>query len=169
MWMGRASSPSSRGERKTSNLWCPSAILAQGCPRSRRTRSSMRSLPRRFMGPVWDCPSAAPSLNRIAAACGLPTTLHAAQVFTSFYPPKSRSMNDVPSERGRSLRQLDAALANDVTPFRALRLYVGIERGLALRQHFEAEDTVLVRHVGSLQHCDDLLFHPLKVVGGHAS
>jgi NO-binding membrane sensor protein with MHYT domain len=32
----------------------------------------------------------------IAAACGLPTTLRAAQVFTSFYPPKSRHMNDAP-------------------------------------------------------------------------
>ena len=40
------------------------------------------------MVPVWDCPSAAPSLNRIAAACGLPTTLRAAQVFMSFYPAK---------------------------------------------------------------------------------
>src|SRR3981081_153673 len=54
----------------------------------------MRSLPRSLMGPVWGCPSAAPSLNRIAAACGLPTTLRTAQVFTSFYPPKSRHMND---------------------------------------------------------------------------
>ena len=65
-----------------------------GLPRSRRTRSSMRSLPRRFTGPVWDCPSAAPSLNRMTAACGPPTTLRAAQVFTSFYPPKSKHMND---------------------------------------------------------------------------
>src|SRR5882724_1779677 len=94
--MGRASSPSSRSERKTSNLWCPSAIPAWGCP-CRRKRSSMRFLLRSFMGPVWDCPSAAPSLNRIAAACGLPTTLRAAQVFTSFYPPKLRHMNDAPN------------------------------------------------------------------------
>src|SRR5713101_9651455 len=92
--MGRANSPSSRSERKTSSLWCPSAIPAGGCPRSRRTRSLMRSLPRSCMGPAWDCPSAAPSLNRIAVACGLPTTLRAAQVFTSFYPPQSRHMND---------------------------------------------------------------------------
>ena len=93
--MGRASSPSSRGERKTSNLWCPSAIPAWGCP-YRPTISSMRSLPRNFMEPVWDCPSAAPSLNHTAAACGLPTTLRAAQVFTSFYLPKSRHMTDAP-------------------------------------------------------------------------
>src|ERR1700730_4161855 len=93
--MGRASSPSSRSERKTGNLWCPSAIPAWGFPR-RRTRSSMRSLPRSFMGSVWDCPSAAPSLNRIAAACGLPTTLRTAQVFTSVYPLKSRHMTDAP-------------------------------------------------------------------------
>src|SRR4030081_3233423 len=54
----------------------------------------MRFLPRRFTGPVWDCPSAVPSLHRITAACGPPTTLHAAQVFTSFYPPESKHMND---------------------------------------------------------------------------
>jgi hypothetical protein len=51
-------------------------------------------LPRRFTGPVWDCPSAVPSLHRITAGCGPPTTLRAAQVFTSFYPPKSKHMND---------------------------------------------------------------------------
>src|SRR5258705_1432313 len=62
---------------------------------SRRTRSLMRSLPRSCMVPAWDCPSAAPSLNRIAVACGLTTPLRAAQVFTSFYPPKSRHMSDV--------------------------------------------------------------------------
>src|SRR6266851_9285122 len=106
--MGRANSPSSRSELKTSNLWCPSAIPAWGCPRSRQTRSSMRSLPRSFMGPVWDCPSAAPSLNRIAAACGLPTTLRAAQVFTSFYPPKSRQMNDADVRAKRFLRRAPA-------------------------------------------------------------
>src|SRR5260370_41221279 len=54
----------------------------------------MPSLPRSRMAPVWVCPSAAPSLNSITAACGLPTTLRAAQVFTSLYPPKSRHMND---------------------------------------------------------------------------
>jgi C4-dicarboxylate-specific signal transduction histidine kinase len=36
---GRASSPSSRSERQTSKLWCPSAIPAWGCPRSRWPRS----------------------------------------------------------------------------------------------------------------------------------
>jgi len=30
-------------------------------------------------GPVWDCRSAGPSLNHMTAACGLPTTLRAAQ------------------------------------------------------------------------------------------
>jgi NO-binding membrane sensor protein with MHYT domain len=48
------------------------------------------------MGRVWGCPSAAPSLNRIAAACGLPTTLRAAQVFTSSCLPKSRHATDAP-------------------------------------------------------------------------
>jgi hypothetical protein len=41
---------------------------------------------KRFKAPAWDFGSAAPSLNRMAAACGLPTTLRAAQVFTSPYP-----------------------------------------------------------------------------------
>src|SRR5882762_10424065 len=93
MCMGRASSPSSRSERKTNNFWCPSAIPAWDCPRNRRTRSSMRSSPLNVTARAWDCASAAPSSNRIAAACGQPTTLRAAQAFTSHCPPKSRSMN----------------------------------------------------------------------------
>jgi len=48
-------------------------------------------LPRSSTGPVWDYPLAGPSSNRMAAACGLPTTLHVAQVFISLYPPKSRA------------------------------------------------------------------------------
>src|SRR3979409_331860 len=50
----------------------------------------MLFLPRRFTGPVWDCPSAVPSLHRMTAACGPPTTLRAAQVFTSCCPPESK-------------------------------------------------------------------------------
>ena len=67
-------------------LWCPSAIPAWGFPRSRRTRSSMRSLPPNLTAPAWDFRSAARSLNRMAAACGLPTTLRAAPTFISRYP-----------------------------------------------------------------------------------
>jgi hypothetical protein len=33
-------------------------------------------------------------LNRMAAACGLLATLHAAQAFISACPPESRRMND---------------------------------------------------------------------------
>lgn len=77
-------------------LWCPSAIPEWGCRRSRRSRSSMPSLARSLMGSVWDYPSAAPSLNRMAAACGLLTTLRAARVFTSSYLPKSRHVNNAP-------------------------------------------------------------------------
>src|SRR6267143_6140372 len=91
--MGRGNSPSSRSERKTSICRCPSATLAWGCPRSRQTRSSMRSLPPSFTGPAWDFGSVEPLLNRMAAACGLTATLRAAQVFTSLYQPKSRHMN----------------------------------------------------------------------------
>src|SRR5260370_23186685 len=93
MWMGRASSPSSRSERNATKLWSASAIPERGCRRSRRTRSLVPYLRRSLMAPAWDCPSAAPSLNHIAVASGLPTTLCAAQVFTSFYRPKSRHMS----------------------------------------------------------------------------
>src|SRR5437588_6757735 len=58
----------------------------------------MLSLPRRCMASVWDCPSAAPSLNRMAAACGLPTIIRVAQAFVSPFPPKARPMNET---RGR--------------------------------------------------------------------
>src|SRR5713226_1012367 len=37
---------------------------------------------------TWDAPSAGPSLNRTAAACGLPATLRTAQAFTSPCPPE---------------------------------------------------------------------------------
>ena len=47
-----------------------------------------------MMGPAWDYPSAAPSSNHITAACGPPTTLRAAQVFTSFCPSKARHINE---------------------------------------------------------------------------
>jgi len=52
-----------------------------GCPRSRQTRYSMHSSPPSLTVLAWDFESAAPSLNRIAAACGLPTILRAAQTF----------------------------------------------------------------------------------------
>jgi hypothetical protein len=45
-----------------------------GCPRSRWSRSSMPSLLPSPTGPAWDFASAAPSSNRMVAACGLPTT-----------------------------------------------------------------------------------------------
>src|SRR6266850_6239901 len=90
MWMGRGSSSSNRSKRKTSKLWWPSAIPAWGCPRSRGTRSSRRSLPPNLTARVWDYLSAARSLSHMAAACGLPTTLRAEPVFISPYPPKPR-------------------------------------------------------------------------------
>src|SRR6266581_2563546 len=54
----------------------------------------MRSLPRNLMGPAWDFGSAAPSLNLMVAACGLPTTLRAAQASTSPCLSKPRRTND---------------------------------------------------------------------------
>src|SRR5579872_222921 len=90
MWMGDGKSPSSRSERKTTIFSSPSAIPAWDCPRDRRTRFSMRSLRQNLRGPAWDCPSAEPSLNHMAAACGLLTTLLAARAFALACPPKSR-------------------------------------------------------------------------------
>jgi Histidine kinase-, DNA gyrase B-, and HSP90-like ATPase len=49
--------------------------------------------------PAWDFASAAPSLNRMAAPCGLLTTLRAAQAFVSRYPPRPRHMH-APSQKG---------------------------------------------------------------------
>ena len=64
------------------------------CPCSGPTRSSRRSLPRSLKGPAWACPSATPSLNRMAGACGLPTTLRAAQVFIhSAHQSRGKGMN----------------------------------------------------------------------------
>src|SRR4030088_3081428 len=50
----------------------------------------MRSLRRSLRGSAGDCPSAAPSSIRMAAACGPSTTLRAAQAFSSPYPPRAR-------------------------------------------------------------------------------
>ncbi len=50
----------------------------------------MRSLPPRLTARAWACGSAAPSLNRTGAACGLLTTLRAAQDFVSLYLPATR-------------------------------------------------------------------------------
>src|ERR1700730_1444944 len=94
--MGRGNSLSSRSERKRRKLCCPSLIPARGCPHSRRSRSSMLSLPLNLTAPAWGFASAAPSWNRMAAAYGLPTTLPAAQASISRYPPKSRPANDAP-------------------------------------------------------------------------
>src|ERR1700704_3566252 len=94
MWMGRVSSLSRRSERTPSVCWCRSAIPASACPLGRQTRSSMRSLRRSLRAPGWACPSAAPSWNRMAAACGPATTRRAAPVFISLFPPQSRHMND---------------------------------------------------------------------------
>jgi len=43
---------------------------------------------------AWGCPSADPSLSRMTAACGPPTTLPAGQVFLSPYPPRRRPRNE---------------------------------------------------------------------------
>jgi hypothetical protein len=45
----------------------------------------MRSSPPNLTAPEWGCVSAALSLNRMAVACGLRTTLREARVFASPY------------------------------------------------------------------------------------
>src|SRR5258706_7317817 len=72
----------------------------------------MRFLLRRFTGPVWDCPSAVPSLHRITAGCGRPTSLHAAQVFTSFYLPESKHNDARPLLPVTDTRNADRMLWN---------------------------------------------------------
>jgi len=94
-WMGRSTSPSNRSERKTSKFSYPSAIPVWVCRYSRRTRSSRHFLPPSLMALGWDCPSVAPSLNRMAGACGLRRTLRAAQAFVSLYPPTPRQRNEL--------------------------------------------------------------------------
>ena len=44
--------------------------------------------------PAWDCGSAAPSLNRMVGACGLPPTLPVAHALLSLSPPKWTAAND---------------------------------------------------------------------------
>src|ERR1700686_1324019 len=90
MWMRNGRWSSSRSGGKTSTLWYPSAIPAWGCPRSRRTRSSMRSSPPNLMAPAWDFGSAARSLNHMAAACGPRATPGGAQRFSSHCLPQLR-------------------------------------------------------------------------------
>ena len=72
---------------------------------------------------AWDCGSAAPSLNRTGAACGLLTTLRAGQDFVSHYLPKARNATQLcrqialrpaaeHSESGRGLELVDALAAD---------------------------------------------------------
>ena len=79
---------STRSERKTRKLWCPSLIAALGCPHSRRTRSSTRSWPPNLTATAWDFGSAAPSANRMAVACWLPTTFQRGASFFLTLPTK---------------------------------------------------------------------------------
>ncbi len=55
---------------------------------------SIHFSPPSLTAPAWGFGSADPSLSRMAAACGLPTTPHAAQLFSSRCPPKPRPMNE---------------------------------------------------------------------------
>src|SRR5438309_4841894 len=92
--MGRASLRSTHGDPKMSTCWSRSAIPAWGCLQTRPTRSSMLSLPPSLMGRAWGYPLATPSFKRMVDACGLATTLRAAQVLISLYPLNSRHMNE---------------------------------------------------------------------------
>ena len=61
-----------------------------GLRRSRRTKSLTRFLPPSLKEPAWDFASADLLWNRMAAACGPPTTPRAVQAFILAFPPKSR-------------------------------------------------------------------------------
>src|SRR6267154_3118605 len=74
------------------NCCCRSATPAWDCPGTRQIRSLTPSLLPRLTAPAWDFASAARLSNRMVVACGLPTPLHAAQVFASPYPPEPRQM-----------------------------------------------------------------------------
>src|SRR5207302_3211968 len=88
--------------------------------------------------PAWGFASAAPSWNRMAGACGLPTTLRAAQVFISLYQRELKQRNE-PGRRSQGSRQRvhqeDAALKSAFGRFKcfssALRLRVKIGARLA--------------------------------------
>src|SRR5258708_40335266 len=54
----------------------------------------MHFFPPNLTAPAWDLASAAPSLSRMADACGLPATLRAARGFASPCPSKPRHEND---------------------------------------------------------------------------
>src|ERR1700678_4474200 len=58
---------------------------------------------------AWDCGSAVPSLNRMGAACGLLTTLRAAQDFVSHYLSTGRKASQL-------CRQMVLNLPTALTP-----------------------------------------------------
>src|SRR5258707_904736 len=78
-----------------------------GCPHTARNRSSMLSSAPSPTEPAWAFASAAPSLNRMVAACGLPTISHTAQVFLSPCPTRARDtrMTRKPGAQSRFLIQ----------------------------------------------------------------
>jgi phosphoglycerate-specific signal transduction histidine kinase len=65
-----------------------------GLPRQQADQIFNAFFTTRATGLAWAFRSAALSLNRMEAACGLPTTLRVAQAFTSRYPPNSRPTNE---------------------------------------------------------------------------
>ena len=66
---GRASLPSHR-TRQNEHLLVSVSDTGVGLPPQQRIQISMRSLRRSVREPAWDSPSAARSLNRMAAAVG---------------------------------------------------------------------------------------------------
>src|SRR5260370_39519897 len=63
----------------------------------------MRSLPPKLTAQAWDFGSAARSLNRMAAACGLPPTLRPERVFTSLYLGEVAEVRFIAKRFGSSL------------------------------------------------------------------
>src|SRR3954465_2738463 len=94
MPMGPANLSSIRSGQSESKSWYRLATPAWVCLRGRPTRSLMHSLPQSPTAPAWDFASADPSLNRMVAACGPPTTLRAVQAFTLPCLSKPKPTND---------------------------------------------------------------------------
>src|SRR5450755_3542667 len=94
MWTVGGNWTSGRNVGKTIKSWFPSVIPAWDCRRSRWTGYLMRSLPPNLTVLAWGYPSAVLLLNRMAAGCGLLTTLRAAHAFVLLCPPKLRQMNE---------------------------------------------------------------------------
>src|ERR1035438_3344470 len=81
------------------NCSSPFAIPARDCLRARPNASLTHSLQPRETGLAWACRSAAQSLSRTAADCGLPVSSGWVQLFSSLYRRLSSQRQHRPAKR----------------------------------------------------------------------